>query len=126
MKNIIHLNILIKKWYDTTKKEIYTFLLIYDYLGILKLSSIKMNSSSNIYLKQPWITERITFDRYNQINKSIRFSSNSFSSKKKEDKYEDFLRSIINNSNLYYISSTSKVLMNQRLNFQKELNISYI
>ena len=67
-------------------------MLIYVYLGILKLPSIKMNWSTNIYLNQPWITERMSFDRYNQINRNIRFSSKSYSSNRKEDKYEDFLK----------------------------------
>ena len=51
-----------------------------------------MNWSTNIYLNQPWITERMSFDRYNQINRNIRFSSKSYSSNRKEDKYEDFLK----------------------------------
>ena len=62
-----------------------------------------MNWSSNIYLKQQWINGKITFDRNKQINKNIRFCSKSFfCSEKKEDKYDDFLKTIINNSNLYY------------------------
>ena len=54
-----------------------------------------MNWSTNIYLKQNWINEKITLDRYKQINKSIRFSSKSFISKEKEDKYHDFIKDIL-------------------------------
>ena len=43
--------------------------------------------SNNIYLKQECIKEKIIFDRTRQINKSIRFSSKSFCSDKKEEKY---------------------------------------
>ena len=54
---------------------------IFLYFGIIKLPDVYMNWSTNIYLKQNWINEKITLDRYKQINKSIRFSSKSFNSK---------------------------------------------
>ena len=76
-----------------------------------------MNWSTNIYLKQPWITERMSFDRYNQINRNIRFSSKSYSSNRKGDKYEDFLKRIINNSNLYYNSSNIKSIDESMVKF---------
>ena len=82
-----------------------------------------MNWSTNIYLKQNWINEKITLDRYKQINTSIRFSSKSFNSKEKEDKYQDFMKTII--TNVIYIIKLLilKVLMNLWLNFQEEQNI---
>ena len=76
-----------------------------------------MNWSTNIYLNQPWITERMSFDRYNQINRNICFSSKSYSSNRKEDKYEDFLKRIINNSNLYYNSSNIKSIDESMVKF---------
>ncbi len=66
---------------------------------------------------------KIILDRYKQINKSIRFSSKSFNSKEKEDKYHDFMKTIITNSNLYYMLLILKVLMNLLLNIQEEPNI---
>jgi len=106
-----------KKWEDVTTKEIYIFILIYIYLGIIKLPNVYMNWSTNIYLKQNWIKETITFDRYKQINKSIRFSSKSFNSKEKEDKYHDFMKSIISNSNIYYKASNIKSIDESMVKF---------
>ena len=59
-------------------------------------------------MKQNWINEKNILDRYKQINKSIRFSSKFFNSKEKEDKYHDFMNTIITNINLYYKASNIK------------------
>jgi hypothetical protein len=76
-----------------------------------------MNWSTNVYLKQNWIGERMSFDRYKELNQNIRFSSKSFSSDKKEDKYNDFFKSIINNSNLYYKASNIKSIDESMVKF---------
>ena len=76
-----------------------------------------MNWSTNIYLKQNWINEKIIFDRYKQINKGIIFSSKSFISKEKEDKYYDFMKNIIINSNLYYKASNIKSIDESMVKF---------
>ncbi len=62
-----------KKWNDVIKEVIYTFILIYICLGIIKLPTVYMNWNDNIYLKEEWIKEKITFDRYKQKIKVLDF-----------------------------------------------------
>ena len=64
------------------------------FLSFTKIIFIKMYWNIYIYLNHSWISERITFDRYNLINKSILFSLNNFLQKKTK-LIRNFLKSII-------------------------------
>ena len=46
---------------------------------------------------------KMTRDRYYQISKNIRWSSNLTNKEIKEEKYKDFLFDIISNSNKLYV-----------------------
>ena len=48
------------------------------FFELYKIIFIKMYWNIYIYLNHFWISERITFDRYNLVNKSILFSLNNF------------------------------------------------
>ena len=66
-------------------------------------------------------------DRYYQISKNIRWSSNSKNKEIKEEKYKDFLFDIISNSNKLYISSNQKVIDESIVKFEgMAKNVIYI
>ena len=82
-----------------------------------------MNWSNNEYIKQLWIIEHFSLDKYREIHKAIKYSFNYHKSIDKEDKYKDFLNAIIRNSNKYYHVSNQKQ-MNPWSNFKKELKFN--
>ena len=77
-----------------------------------------MNWSKNKYLNQLWVSEYFSIDRFNEIYRAIRYSSKSFTSNEKEDKYKDFLHAIIVNSNKLYQSSNQKSIDESMVKFQ--------
>ena len=67
------------------------------YFGTIKLPDIKFCLSKNFYLNQKYVANKMTRDRYYQISKNIRWSSNSTNKEIKEEKNKDFLFDIISN-----------------------------
>ena len=115
-----------KKWVDVSIEDIYKYFLLNIYFGTMKLPNYKKNWAKNKYLNQLWVSENFSIYRFNEIHRVIRYSSKSFISNEKEDKYKDFQHSIIVNSNKLYQASNQKVLMNQWPNFKIRLSILFI
>ena len=74
----------------------------------MKTLDIRLCWSKKIDLNQKYVCEKMTRDRYGQIAQYIRYSSHSYSSDNKEDKYKDLLFDIILNSNKLYKPSNQK------------------
>ena len=107
-----------KKWVDVSIEDIYKYFLLNIYFGTIKLPSYKMNWSKNKYLNQLWVGENFSIDRFNEIHRAIKYSSKSFTSNEKEDKYKDFLHAIIVNSNKLYQASNQKSIDESMVRFQ--------
>ena len=108
----------ILKWNDCTIDDIYNYILLQIYFGTIKLPDIKFCWSKNIYLNQNYVVNKMTRDRYYQISKNTRRSSNSKNKEIKEEKNKDFLFDIISNSNKLYVSSNQKTINESMVKFE--------
>lgn len=84
-------------------------------------------AGKNVYLNQKYIFNKMIKDRYYQISKKIRWSSNSKNKEIKEEKFKDFLFDIISNSNKLYVSSNQKAIDESKVNFERRAkNVIYM
>ena len=84
------------KWKDLTLDEVYDFILLQIYFGVVKIPDIRLCWSKNAYLNQKYVYEKKSRDRYRQISQYIRYSVYLDNSDNKESKYKDFLFNSLN------------------------------
>ena len=117
----------ILKWNVCTIDDIYNYILLQIYFGTIKSPDIKFCWSKNIYLNQKYVVNKMTSDRYYQISKNIRWSSNSTNKELKEEKYKDFLFNSVSNSNKLYVSSNQKTIDESMVKFEgRAKNVIYM
>ena len=110
-----------------TIDAIYNYILIQIYFWTIKLPYIKFCLSKNVYLNQKYVVNKMTRDRYYQISKNIKWSSNSKNKEIKEEKYKDFLFVFIFNSNKLYDSSNQKAIDESMVKFERRAkNVIYM
>ena len=106
------------KWKDLTLDEVYDFILLQIYFGVVKIPDIRLCWSKNAYLNQKYVYEKKSRDRYRQISQYNRYSFCLNNSDKKENKYKDFLLNIILNSNKLYKPSNQKSIDESKVKFE--------